>query len=211
MSDNFDKNQNPESENKVPKKRKKSAKQIAKELETLERGRRVIDLKKAGASFRAIAEKLKEEGVKTSYETVRRDYLEAMKILHNDHIEEALVLKRLQNERLESLLLAHYTPAIGKTYLEVDADGKPVIDPRTNQPKKVIIPPDTEAGRLVLKTIQEISELNQLKPKQTQLSGKGGGPVETTIVNLTMEEWREQVKKRREEAAKTMELYSDEE
>lgn len=195
--------------NIVPKKRKKTPKQIAKEIEILRRGKRVIQLKQAGASFRAIAEKLAEEGVADiSYETVRRDYLAAMKIEHNDYVEEALVLKTLQNQRLESLLLAHWTPAIGKTYFEMGEDGKPVIDPKTNQPKKIIIPPDTEAGRLALKLIQEISELNQLKPKQTQISGKGGGPVETHIVEITMDEWREQVKKRREEAARTMELYN---
>ena len=210
MSAEIDKNQKNENKHIVPKKRKKSPKQIAKELEILERGKRIIELKKAGASYRAIADKLIEEGIKASHETVRRDYLEAMKIKHNDYVEEALVLKDLQNERLESLLLANWTPAMGKTYLEVGPDGKPVIDEKTNQPKKVVISPDVEHGRLVLKTIQEISELNQLKPKQTQLTGKGGGPVETTLVEITMDEWRDQVKKRREEAARTLELYQDE-
>lgn len=210
MSAEIDKNQTDENKHIIHKKRKKSAKQIAKEIEVLKRGKRVIQLKMGGESFRAIADKLTEEGVAdVSYETVRRDYLAAMKIEHNDYLEESLVLKTLQNQRLESLLLAHWTPATGKTYPEIDADGKPVIDEKTNQPKKIHVEPDAEAGRLVLKTIQEISELNQLKPKQTQLTGKGGGPIEANLVEITMDEWREQVKKRREEAARTLELYQD--
>lgn len=203
-----------ENNNKIPKRKKKTPTQIAKETEILERGKRVIDLKKAGASFRAIAEKLKEEGLAdVSHETVRQDYLAAMTIISKDYRDEAILLKDLQNDRLESLLLANWNGAHGKTYIEVDATGKPVIDEKTNKPKKVVIPPDTEAGRLVLKVIREISELNNLKPRQTQLTGKNGGPIETVGMNvpMTLEEWRENVKKRREEAAKTMALYSERE
>lgn len=212
MSENLDKKQQAKT-NDIPKPKKKTPAQIAKEVEVLERGKRVIELKKAGASFRAIAEKMKDEGIAdVSHETVRQDYLAAMSVLSKDYRDEAILLKDLQNQRLETLLMAHWTPALGKTYIEVNPQtGQPIIDDKTGQAKKVVIPPDAEAGRLALKTIHEISELNQLLPKQTQISGKGGGPVETTIVSLTVEEWRKQVQERREQVAKTRELYQREE
>lgn len=184
--------------------KKKSAKQLAKELEMLDRGLRVVELKKSGASFRAIAAKLKKEGsAEVTYQTVRRDYWEAMKVLTEHRLEEAEIHREMQLQRLESNLLAHYTASIGKV--------EKVVDPKTKEEVKKITPPSVASGWLVLGFIKEISDTLGLKVHKHEHTGKDGKPIESVKVEMTLEDWRKQSAKRREEAAKTLEQFEENE
>lgn len=136
-----------------------------KELETLERGRRGIELRKGGLSYRAIAARLKAEGVAdVTYQTVRRDCKAALKLLNKHRLEETKEYQELQVIRLEGLLLAHYPQAIGKAEIEIDKNGQTVIDPKTKQPKIIVTDkPDVSSGWLSAALIRDLSELLGLK------------------------------------------------
>ena len=155
----------------MSKMKKKSAKQEAKELEILERGARVIELRKSGASFRAIAKKLKEDGVAdVTYQTVRRDFHEAMAVLRQDREEIIDEFFELQVERAESLMLAYWMLAIGKT--------EKVKDEKSGKEEIKVTKPSVSAGYLYLTIWSKLNELifgNTVKHEHT---GKDGKPMQ---------------------------------
>lgn len=155
----------------MSKLKKKSAAQEAKELEIIERGARVVELRKAGASFRQIAKKLSEEGVaEVTYQTVRRDFHEAMKIARADRKEMMDEYFDLQVERAESLMLAFWILAIGKTETVKDANSGETTIKTTK--------PSVSAGYLYLTIWSKLNDLlfgNTIKHEHT---GKDGKPIE---------------------------------
>lgn len=83
----------------------KGAKLVAQERRV-----RVLELRKSGASIRAIATHLKELGydAKASPTTVHRDLTEAFKNLQKQELIEANELRQLELERIDALWLAHW-------------------------------------------------------------------------------------------------------
>lgn len=160
-------------------KKKKTAKQEAKEFEIIERGTRAVELRKSGASYRAIAARLKDEGhADVTYQTVRRDVKAALAILADDRDDETAELRELQIQRLESQLLAFWVMSLGKAEPEINPDnGQIIIDPNTMSPKMKYTPPSISAGWLVLAIIREISDTLGLKIQKHEHTGKDGAPL----------------------------------
>lgn len=151
--------------------KKKTAKQEAKELEIIERGQRVVELRKSGASYRQIATKLKEENfADVNYSTVRRDCKEALKILAADRLEEAEELRELQTQRIESLILAHWSACLGKVEM--------IKNQNTGVEERKVNAPSVISTWVVLALIRELSETHNLKVKTIEHTGKDGKPIE---------------------------------
>lgn len=151
--------------------KKKSAEQEAKELEILERGARVIELRKAGASFRSIARKLKDEGVAdVTYQTVRRDFQAAMALSREHRKELADEYLDLQIERAESLMLAYWILAIGKT--------EAVKDPESGDTVIKVTKPSISAGYLYMTIWSKLNELLYGNTVKHEHTGKDGKPIE---------------------------------
>lgn len=164
----------------MARKKKRTPEQTAKQIEKLERGTRVLDIAKSGASTRAIAEKLKEEGVAdVSHVTVHRDLNDALEVLSEQRLESAENLRQLQIESLKSLQFAFWLQAIaGRTEVVFNKKtGEPVFDPKTKEPFTRFIPPSISAGWLVLATIREITDTMNLKKQQFEHTGKDGEPL----------------------------------
>lgn len=170
------------------------SKKEQKELETIERGIRVIEMRKSGASYRAIAKKLREQGVAdVSYQTVRRDCKAALKVLRKHREEEAEEYFELQVERAESLFLANWVLAIGKSEKLENGETKTTK-------------PSISAGWLALAIWRELNDLLGYKAAQRhEITGAGGDPIQT--VALSLSDWRKQAAERREQAAKTQEMF----
>jgi len=155
----------------MSKMKKKSAAQEAKELEMLERGNRVIELRKSGASFRAIAKKLSEEGLAdVSYQTVRRDFHEAMKVIRRDREEIIDEYFELQVERAESLMLAYWILAIGKT--------EKARNEQTGKEEIKVTKPSVSAGYLYLTIWSKLNDLIFGSTVKHEHTGKDGKPIE---------------------------------
>ena len=163
----------------MSKAKKKSAKQEAKEVAILERGTRALELRKSGASYRAIAARLKDEGItNATYSTVRRDVKEALAIMAKDRKDEVEELRELQVQRLESQLLAFWAMSIGRWEKILDDKGNEIPDPATNKPKMKYIAPNLSAGWLVLAITREISDTMNLKTQKHEHTGQDGKPIE---------------------------------
>lgn len=186
-----------------PKKKKKTPAQLAKDIERLERGARVVELKKSGASFRAIAAQLQREGsAEVTHMTVQRDYIEAMQVMAENRDDEAEICREMQIQRLEANLLAHYPASIGKVEM--------VVNPDTKQSEKKITKPDVGSGWLVLSIIREISETMNIKVKKHEHTGKDGNPIENHNVEMSLADWKKQSAARTAQAAETLEMFEDE-
>lgn len=76
-----------------------------------ERRVKVLELRKSGASIRAIATHLKEQGYhdKASPATVHKDLKDALKNLKEKEIVEAEEMRQIEIERLDALWLAHWS------------------------------------------------------------------------------------------------------
>lgn len=187
----------------------KSAKQQAKEIEMLERAIRVVELRKSGASLRAIANKLKSEGLDVTYKTVERDLDAALKVLAESRLNKTKEMRELQNERLEGLLLAHYPAAIGRIEVLKNPFGEPIIDPESNKPELKIHAPNIAEGYLALNIINSISDLFSLRVQKHEITGADGKPLDSGAFPATLADWRKDVQKRRAEVQKTEQLFQD--
>lgn len=153
------------------KPRKKSAAVEAKELEMLERGARVVELRKAGASFRTIAQKLRDEGAaEVTYATVRRDFKDAIKVARDHHAEMINEYFHLQIERAESLMLAHWILAIGKAEMVKNED--------TGQMERRTVKPSVSSAYLVMTIWKALNELLYGSHVYHEHTGKDGKPIE---------------------------------
>ena len=151
--------------------KKRSAEKAAKELEIIERGARVVELRKAGASFRAIAKKLKDDGVAdVTYQTVRRDFHEAMQISREHRKELADEYFELQIERAESMMLAYWVLAIGKTEVVTDKD--------SGETKIQVTKPSVSAAYLYMNIWSKLNELLYGSTVKHEHTGTDGKPIE---------------------------------
>ncbi len=184
------------------KKKKKTAAQLAKDLERLERGARVVELKKSGASYRAIAAQLQREGsAEVTHMTVQRDFIEAMQVMAENRDDEAEIFRELQMQRLESLHLAHYSGAIGKVEM--------IVNQETKQSEKKITKADVGSAWLELSIIREMSETMNIKVRKHEHTGKDGNPIENHNVEMSLADWKKQSAARTDEARETLAMFED--
>lgn len=82
------------------------------QIAAAERRIKVLELRKGGASYRAIATHLKQQGVACSHETVRKDLYESLKNLSEKEIVAAEELRLLELQRIDELWLAYWSKGL---------------------------------------------------------------------------------------------------
>jgi len=148
--------------------------QQAKRLEKLERGKRAVELKRLGASFRQIAEKLKEEGIECSHVTVKRDFDEAMAVYVEDHKEEMESFVAMQNMRLSGMFMNFHIMTQPRT--------KTVEDEKTKEKITKTIEPSIGAGWLCVAILRLWNETNGVgNLLRHEHSGKVGVEMEAKV------------------------------
>lgn len=157
--------------------------QEGQKLKIADRRQKVVDLYKSGANIRTIAAHLSDIGIKCSKSTVANDINAVFKELQESTQTQAEHLRTLQYMRLNSIILAFW---------------------------KATIEGNTSAAYVVFKAISAINDLYGLSAAQKhEISGKDGKPIET--VQISLEDWRKQAAERREQAAKTAEMFEKDE
>ena len=148
---------------------KRSAAKDAKELEKLERGARVVELRKAGASFRQIAQKLNDEGIaEVTYQTVRRDFMDAMQVARSHRKDEADDYFELQAQRMEGIMLAFWLLSVG-TVKVTDENGVIV---------KTVVPPSVSAAYVYMTAWKNLNEHLYGSTVKHEHTGKNGGSIQ---------------------------------
>lgn len=149
----------------------------------IDRGSRILELRKNGASLRAISAALKKEAEAKgesdrgySYEQVRKDYNAIIDLRIEEQQETLEEIRAISAERLEEVLL-HYMP-----YVRLKVDG---LTPRNEVELK------KKAGDTVIKAVKELAELYGAKrPQKLEVTGEDGKPlnvVTQVIVEFTNE------------------------
>lgn len=138
----------------------------------LERGNRILELRKQGISFRGIEEILKREATERgeptrglSYERIRQQYRKVMALRTAELADAADEHKALLVERLEAVI-ASFWPYLSKG---MDECGKLPDD----LPDEQIIELKKKAGDVVIRAVRELADIlgvRQLPPA----SGQGG-------------------------------------
>lgn len=133
----------------------------------LERGNRILELRKQGIAFRGIEEILKREAMERgeptrglSYERIRQQYRQVMALRTAELADAAEEHKALLVERLEAVI-ASFWP-----YLSAGDDCE-------NLPDEQIIELKKKAGDVVIRAVRELADIlgvRQLPPA----SGQGG-------------------------------------
>jgi hypothetical protein len=152
-----------------------------KQLEIIERGHRILSLRRDGASLRAISAALIKEaeaaGSDTrgySYENVRKNYNALITMLAENNLDVAMEVRELTTQRLENVIL-NYTP-----YTLIKIDG--LSSDNDLQMKK-------KAGDTVVKAALAIADLyGARKPLKHEITGENGSPLNLTtqiIVEFT--------------------------
>lgn len=151
----------------IAKKRKRTAQQTAK---IIERGSRILELRKNGASLRAISAVLKREaeerGESTrgySYEQVRRDFNEIVALRIEEQQDALEEIRVICCERLEDVVLNYMPYAKSKI--------GPLTDANTVKMKM-------KAGDTIIKAVKELSEIYGAKrPQKLEVTGEDGKPL----------------------------------
>lgn len=152
----------------MTRQRKRSAKKI---VEILERGTRILELRKQGKSLREISKLLTTEaetaGLSTrgfSYEQVRKDFWEMVELRNEEHGDAIDDIRVLCAERLEDVF-AMCMPILTAETSDVDAKMK--------------------AAAAITRANKEYAELfGAKKPQKIQVAGEDGKPINlvTTVV-----------------------------
>lgn len=154
-------------ENGQGPKTKTKKRSAAKVAEILERGTKILDLRKNGASLRAISKILvkeaEEKGLPTrgfSYEQVRKDFNEIVSLRVEEQQEVVEEIRMLASERLEEVLI-NYLPYVR---LRIDKNSSD-NDVRMKM----------KAGDTVIRAVKEHAELFGAKrPQKLELEGNLG-------------------------------------
>jgi hypothetical protein len=147
----------------------------ARTARIIEKGSRILELRKSGASFRAIsrqlikqAEAAGESTAGLSYNQIRNDYSQLIELSIEESkvsIEEQRVLA---TERLDDILL-HFMPYVRLT-----------VDASTSSK---MVRMKMKAGDIVIKAIKEHAEICGLKrPQKLEITGTDGGPLITSVI-----------------------------
>jgi DNA-binding transcriptional MerR regulator len=167
------------------KQKKRSAKKVA---QILERGTRILELRKNGASLRQISSILKkqaeEKGEPTrgySYEQVRKDWLEILHLRISEQQEVVEEIRALCAERLDEVIL-QMSPLLRSKDLEYKA----------------------QAANAIIRASKEYAELYGAKAPQ---SVKVGGTVSAYI--MTKEEWESKATNRLAQVRDQLEKFDD--
>jgi hypothetical protein len=151
----------------------------AKVAQILDRGNKILELRKSGASLRAISRELTRQaeanGEPTrgySYGQVKKDLDEILALRieeRRDKTDEVLVLCE---ERIEEVLI-NFAP-----HLRTKVDG---LTPENLVRMKI------KAGDLILKAAKELAELYGVKkPQRVEMSGPDGKPL-NVVTNVIIE------------------------
>lgn len=152
-----------------------------KEIERIiERGTRILELRKKGASLRAIAKILHNEAVARgddtrgySYANVRKHYENIMAIRAEEQNESADEIRALCVDRLE-MVVERFMP-------HLEEDGTSSIDNLVRLKMK--------AGDVIVRAVREIAEIYGVKrPQKLEVTGEDGKPlnlVTQVIVEFT--------------------------
>ncbi|MFA5379909.1 MAG: hypothetical protein WC455_29385, partial [Dehalococcoidia bacterium] len=126
-----------------------------------ERRPQALQLRIAGASYRAIGKQLGTSGVQAF-----RDVEYELKLLAEESKEEAERVRQLETERLDALLLALWPRAKGGRI-------------QNGAGEYEVIAPDQGAVDRILRIMERRSKLMGLDaPVKQELTGKDGGPIE---------------------------------
>lgn len=141
----------------------------AKVAQILERGTRILELRKSGASLRAISRELikqaEAKGEPTrgySYQQVKRDYDEIVALRREEQASKIDEITLLSEERLEDMIL-NFMP-----YARIKIDGLTAEN---------LVRMKAKAGDIVIKAVRELTELYGVKrPQKVEMSGLDGKP-----------------------------------
>jgi len=163
----------------------------------------VLERRKAGASIREIeaawekyCNKKNAENEYSKYDSVShtqiwKDLKTSLKELRSNEYRDAEDLRQLEAVRLDGLQVQFWIKAMGQ------------YDPAQKQWLKE---PDVQAGKLLLAVMKRRAELFGLDmPQKIDHSG------EIKNVQMTVNDWRKEVEKRRLAAAETQEVFEDDE
>jgi DNA-binding transcriptional MerR regulator len=158
----------PEVESEVLKVRKeRTPAQIAR---ILERGSKILALRRDGASLRAISAALKKEaeaeGRSTrgySYEQVRQDFKEIVELRIEEQQEQLEEVRALAAERLDEVVM-NFMPML-RTKIDGDTSDN-------------LVRAKLKAGDLIIRATKEFAELFGAKrPQKIELGGLDGEPL----------------------------------
>jgi len=153
----------------------------------VDRGTKILEMRKRGESLRAISAALKKEDIDGggkgrgfSHEQVRQDFLAIIGLRIEEQQDMLEEIRALTAERLD------------KVILEIS----PLLEGQMPETKLA-------AANVLIRANKEYAELHGAKqPQQLQISGRGGGPVQS--VHMTLEEWKREAAARLESAAESV-------
>lgn len=161
----------------------------------------VLERRKAGASIREIElqwakyceKKNSELGSndyqKVSHNQIHKDLTKCLSDLSAEQTNMTAELRQLEAERLDGLQVQFWMLAMGQF---------------DSAERKWIREPNIKSGDLILKIMKRRADLLGLdSPQKVEIEG------EVKNVQMTVTEWRAEREKRREQAAKTQELFDE--